>query len=180
MLLAGILLKLGGCSIYRFLTYHIFSLRLHYIVFSFLLLGIIIASLICCFQSDIKRLIAYSSVVHITRVGLGLVTSLFLGFKSGLLIIVMHGFSSPLIFFMVGEIYDLARTRLILLIRGLYFASPLLFWSIFIIFFLTTPVPPMLSFLGEIMLFTSVLSISLKVLLLVFLYVFFAVLFNLY
>lgn len=180
MLLAGVLLKLGGLSLYRFLTYYNFGNSLHFLVLSLLFLGIVIASLVCCIQSDIKRLIAYSSVVHITSVGVGLLTCLILGFKRGLIIIVIHGISSPLIFYMVGEVYDLLRTRLIVLIRGLYYLSPVIFWSMILIFFLTTPVPPIFSFLGEIILFTSLLSISTKVCSLIFLYVFFAVVFNLY
>lgn len=180
MLLAGVLLKLGGSTIYRFFTYYSFGMSLFSVILSLLFLGMVLSSFVCCFQSDIKRLIAYSSVVHITRVGAGLLTSRFLGFKRGLIIIFMHGFSSPLIFFIVGEVYELIGTRLLLLIRGFYFLSPIMFWGIVITFFLTTPVPPVLAFLGEVILFTSLISVSYKVLILSFIYIFLAVVFNLY
>lgn len=180
ILLAGVLLKLGGCGVYRFLFYSDFSLSLYYLVFSLLFVGIVASSFVCCIQSDIKRLIAYSSVVHITSVGLALLTGLTMGFKGALIIMVMHGISSPVMFFIVAEVYDLFGSRLILLIRGLYFLRPVIFWGMFLVFFLTVPVPPAFSFLGEVILFISVLSLTSKAFLFSFLYIFSAVLFNLF
>jgi len=180
ILLAGILLKLGGSAFYRFVSFYNFGFVLSCSVMSFLFWGMCLSSLICCLQSDMKRLIAYSSVVHMTRVGAGLVTCLLIGFKSGLVIMFIHGLSSPLMFFIVGEIYELLGTRLLLLIRGLYFLTPIIFWGIVMTFFLSIPVPPVLGFLAEVLLFIRLISISTKVLLFSFVYVFFAVVFNLY
>lgn len=180
ILLAGILLKLGGSAFYRFVSFYNFGFVLSGTVLSFLFWGMVLSSLVCCLQSDMKRLIAYSSVVHMTRVGAGLITCLMIGFKRGLIIIFIHGLSSPLMFFIVGEIYDFLGTRLLILIRGLYFLTPVMFWGMVITFFLSMPVPPVLGFLGEIMLFTRLISVSLKVLIFSFLYIFFAVVFNLY
>jgi NADH-quinone oxidoreductase subunit M len=87
----------------------------------------LISSLVCCVQTDIKRLVAYSSVVHITSMGLVLVLIIYLGNKSALIIIFSHGLVSPLLFYLVGELYDSLGTRSILIIRGLYFISPLIF-----------------------------------------------------
>lgn len=180
ILLAGVLLKLGGCGMYRFFTYYNFGIRMYTQVLAILLIGIVVSSLVCCIQSDMKRLVAYSSVVHITSVGVGLLTTLSLGFKRGLIIIVMHGVSSPIMFYIVGEVYEFMSSRLIVLIRGLYFLTPLMFWGITLTFFLTVPVPPVLGFLGEVILFTSLLSLTIKALLVSFVYIFLGVVFNLY
>jgi NADH:ubiquinone oxidoreductase subunit 4 (subunit M) len=128
ILLAGILLKLGGCGIYRFFYFipSQYSSLLRVLIWV-VLIGAIISSLVCCIQSDIKRLIAYSSVVHITSVALVLLFSITISYKRALIIIIMHGISSPLLFFTVGELYDKLGTRSILLIRGLYLFSPVLF-----------------------------------------------------
>jgi len=165
---------------YRFFTYYNFGIRMYTQVLAILLIGIVVSSLVCCIQSDMKRLVAYSSVVHITSVGVGLLTTLSLGFKRGLIIIVMHGVSSPIMFYIVGEVYEFMSSRLIVLIRGLYFLTPLMFWGITLTFFLTVPVPPVLGFLGEVILFTSLLSLTIKALLVSFVYIFLGVVFNLY
>jgi len=93
----------------------------------FLLVGIIVSSVVTCIQSDIKRLVAYSSVVHITSVSVGLLLSLFLGYKRALIIMFIHGISSPILFFVVGELYELMGTRSLVFIRGLYLLFPTLF-----------------------------------------------------
>ena len=181
ILLAGILLKLGGCAIYRFL-YLIpsqYSSLLRVLTWV-ILTGAIISSLVCCIQSDIKRLIAYSSVVHITSVGLVLLLSITISYKRALIIMIMHGVSSPLLFYTVGELYDKLGTRSILLIRGLYLFSPVLFWSIVISFFLGVPVPPSFGFIGEVILFTSLIYLDSLFIVVSFIYIFIAVVFNLY
>jgi formate hydrogenlyase subunit 3/multisubunit Na+/H+ antiporter MnhD subunit len=71
-------------------------------------------------------------------------------------------------------------TRSILLIRGLYLFSPVLFWSIVISFFLGVPVPPSLGFIGEIILFTSLIYLDSFFIVVSFTYIFIAVVFNLY
>ena len=181
ILLAGILLKLGGCGIYRFLmTFSSFSPYFSSIFLWILLFGMLISSLVCCVQTDIKRLVAYSSVVHITSMGLVLVLIIYLGNKSALIIIFSHGLVSPLLFYLVGELYDSLGTRSILIIRGLYFISPLIFWVMVMSFFLRVPVPPSLPFLGEVMFFISLLYLRSSTYLLFFVYIFLAVLFNLF
>jgi NADH-ubiquinone oxidoreductase chain 4 len=75
IILAGIILKLGGFGIYRVLIL-IFKNNLEYNFYfiSLCLIGILILSIVCFFQSDLKILIAYSSVVHIGLVIIGFLT----------------------------------------------------------------------------------------------------------
>ena len=164
MILAGLLLKLGGCGLYRFVTLmpSLFS-GLNSALTSYLLLGMVLSGLICSLQSDLKRLVAYSSVVHITSVGLLYLLDRSLGLSASLILIVLHGISSPLIFYMVGEIYELTSTRLLLIVRSIKFYYPVLYLCMVGCFYLTVPVPPALSFLGEVYLFTRVIKYGLAV-----------------
>jgi NADH-ubiquinone oxidoreductase chain 4 len=75
IILAGVTLKLGGFGIYHVLIL-VFKINLifNYYFISLSLLGILILSLLCFFQRDLKILIAYSSVVHISLVIIGLLT----------------------------------------------------------------------------------------------------------
>lgn len=180
MILAGLLLKLGGCGLYRF-RIAIPSLRLDLspYFFSYLILSIVVSSVITSVQSDLKRLIAYSSVVHITRVGLLFLLGNKLALRAALILIVIHGISSPLIFYIVGEVYQNIHTRSLLLIRSLKVYFPLLYFRIIVVFFLTVPVPPSLTFLGEIFLFVSLLKHGWVLAIFGGLYLFMAIIFNL-
>jgi NADH-ubiquinone oxidoreductase chain 4 len=75
MILAGIILKLGGFGIFRVLILIFkFNLMFNFYLISLCLVGILLLSVICFFQSDLKILIAYSSVIHIGLVIIGFLT----------------------------------------------------------------------------------------------------------
>lgn len=180
MILAGLLLKLGGAGLNRFSSViPSLSADASSSCLSYLLVSIVVVSVITCTQNDLKRLIAYSSVVHMTRVGLLFVLRDKVGLTSALILIVMHGISSPLIFFMVGELYRRSQTRSLLLIRSMKLFFPVLYFTIIVVFFLTVPVPPALTFLAEVVLFVSILKYGSFTFILSGLYLFLAIIFNL-
>ncbi len=180
MILAGLLLKLGGCGLYRFSLFipGLFS-PLTYFFLSFLIISMVISGVICCAQSDLKRLIAYSSVVHMTAVGVLFLLDSSSALSSSLILIVLHGVSSPLMFFIVGHIYTSFGTRLLVNIRSLKSFYPVLYLGIIVGFYLTVPVPPSLAFLGEVYLFGSLLKFGSIAAFLSGLYLFIAIIFNL-
>lgn len=97
MVLAGVLLKLGSYGLLLFLPF----VKLNYILSFYLrisLLGSLISSLICLRQGDLKLLIAYSSVVHMGVVTVGFISGSELGYSSGIMMILIHGLCSPMIF----------------------------------------------------------------------------------
>ena len=75
MILAGIMLKLGGFGLFHVLRLIFkFNINYNFYLISLCLLGILILRVVCFFQRDLKILIAYSSVVHIGLVIIGLLT----------------------------------------------------------------------------------------------------------
>ena len=178
MILAGVLLKLGGVGLLRFLPFlDTLFLRSHF--FSYFIFFFFISSLVCCFQSDFKRLVAYSSVSHMMSIPLLLVSNLSLSVKSILLIIIFHGLSSPVMFILVGLVYSFFGTRQLVITRGLLLLSPLLAFVIVLSFFYTLSAPPYPSFIAEVFFFISVFSVSSLVLIPYLFFIFFSLVYNL-
>ena len=156
-ILAGVLLKIGSCGLLR-LSYYV-SPSLSFLrrgTLSYLLLTTVYRSLLCSIQSDFKRLVAYSSVVHITIILLLFLSISPLSYKTILLLRVFHGFSSPSLFMLVGAYYQMFMTRLILILRGILLATPLLAFLAVLLFTLNVPVPPYPSFFAEVCIFLCV------------------------
>ena len=96
----------------------------------------VLVTLICCFQSDLKRLVAYSSVSHIITIPLIYLRSNLLSVKGLLILIFMHGIRSPLMFMVVGLVYGVYSSRQFMLVRGFLLLRPLVSLMIVLGFFL--------------------------------------------
>ena len=113
MFLAGTLLKLGGIGLVRFIPF--FQRAARDLLLSVRLLGLVVVGCICRFNRDIKVVIAYSSVAHI---GLGLVIFLMMSQIrewAGVLILLTHGFSSSLMFYIAYILYTRSGRRSLIL-----------------------------------------------------------------
>jgi NADH-ubiquinone oxidoreductase chain 4 len=127
MILAGIILKLGGFGIFRVLIIIFkFNLIVNFYLISLCLIGIFILSIICFFQSDLKILIAYSSVVHIGLVIIGFLTLNNWGYCGSLILIVGHGLCSSGLFCLSNICYLRFKSRRIFLNKGLINIFPFL------------------------------------------------------
>lgn len=161
IILAGVLLKLGGYGLLR-----ISSLLL--ICNSFLvpffvrvsMWGAFITRIICLRQTDLKSLIAYSSVGHIGLVIGGIISGQFWGWYGCLVIIIAHGLVSSGLFSIGNITYENTGTRRIYIIKGLLRILPSIsiFWFIFRV--MNIGAPPSINLLGEIILITRILNIS--------------------
>ena len=161
MILAGVLLKIGGCGLIRLcpLFYNqLYSISQFTRVF--FIIGSIISSILCCIQSDFKRLVAYSSVSHITLVFLLILSPTPISSLSLIILIVFHGISSPLLFFGVGLARTILSTREIVLFRGFQILRPLISLYILLSFLIAIPVPPLPSFLAELLVFYRFFNLS--------------------
>lgn len=178
VILAGVLLKLGGVGLIRLSVVVDFSC-LRFILFSYFIIFLVYSSVVCFFQPDFKRLVAYSSVVHIIVLPFLILASSLLSKKTFLLVIVFHGFSRPLLFILVGVLYNLTSTRQLSLIRSLIAVSPLISFLFILCFLFSLPAPPFLSFLSEVLFMVSIFFIRESLVLCFILFSFFSMVYNL-
>lgn len=174
IILAGVLLKLGGYGFYRiFFIFKRLFWRFNIYYIFFILIGAIIASLVCLFQVDLKALIAYSSIAHI---GL-MISSIFnlnsIRINGGLILIIGHGLCSSGLFCLANIIYERIGSRRLLLNKGIINLYPSLRIWWFLLIICNISAPPRINLLGEISLFISLLKFNLYLLFLLFFFSFF-------
>lgn len=153
VILAGVLLKLGTYGIYKFAIPYAPEAMLEFAPFLGVLaiIGIIYAGLICWVQTDIKKLVAYSSVSHLGFCVLGLFAVNAVGVGGSVLYMLSHGFSTGALFLMIGMMYERYHTRSMKEVAGLGSKMPV--WSSFMVFFVMASVglPGLNGFVSEIM-----------------------------
>jgi len=151
VILAGILLKLGTYGFLRF-SMPLFPYATNYftpLVYTFACIAIVYTSLTAIRQTDLKRIIAYSSVAHMNLVMVGLFTLNSQGVEGAILQQLSHGLVSGALFLCIGVIYDRHHTRLIKYYGGLAHTMPL--YIIIFLFFTMANIalPGTSSFVGE-------------------------------
>lgn len=178
IILAGVLLKLGGVGLIRFSTVYS-SLLLNYYMLSYFILFLLFVTVVCAFQSDFKRLVAYSSVSHMITIPFIVLASSSMANKGLIIVMLFHGLSSPVMFMLVGVIYRLFNTRQIVFIRGLIVTRPLLSFVMILTFFFTLSAPPFPSFVGEVLFILSSFYLSYYLLYVFLLFAFLSLVYNL-
>nr|YP_009024655.1 NADH dehydrogenase subunit 4 [Lanceolaria lanceolata]AHN13437.1 NADH dehydrogenase subunit 4 [Lanceolaria lanceolata] len=161
MILAGVLLKLGGYGLVRF--FYVLSLVGNLtisVVFCLGLVGGIIASMVCFAQNDVKALVAYSSVGHMSLVLGGIYSNTDWGWLGCLLMMVAHGLCSSGMFFLASETYSCYSTRSLFLVKGGLVLVPGVALCWFLMCAINMAAPPSLNLWGELMLGVSILSYS--------------------
>jgi len=178
VILARVLLKLGGVGLIRLhMLMNTESLKFAFL--SYFMVFILFSSLICCYQSDIKRLIAYSSVAHIIVIPFLVLANNVLALQGLILVMFLHGLSSTLLFMSVGILYRMYSTRQLILIRGLILVSPLFRILIIFTFLFTLSAPPFPSYIAEVFFIYSSYILRSDMLLVVFFFTFFGLVYNL-
>nr|YP_010620936.1 NADH dehydrogenase subunit 4 [Bundoksia longissima]WAX39267.1 NADH dehydrogenase subunit 4 [Bundoksia longissima] len=160
MILAGVLLKLGGYGMLRVFMILITFYKFNYILISISLVGGMIVSLICMRQTDLKSLIAYSSVAHMGMVIGGLMTLNYWGFCGSFILMIAHGLCSSGLFCLVNISYERLSSRSLLINKGLmgFMPSMTMWW--FLLSSCNMAAPPSLNLLGEISLLNSLIGWS--------------------
>ncbi len=151
VLLAGVLIKLGSYGLIRFTLPLLPSACIYYtpLVYTLGVLAIIYASFTTLRQTDLKRIIAYSSVSHMGVVSLAIFTFSVIGLEGSIFLQISHGLVSSALFIVVTILYDRHHTRLVKYYRGVAITMPL-FATIFLIFTLANiAVPLSCNFIGE-------------------------------
>nr|AXA45408.1 NADH dehydrogenase subunit 4 [Otitoma sp. MNHN IM 2013-9848] len=161
MVLAAILLKLGGYGILRFYQYFNFiSSQMTVIIFSLAIWGGVLTSIICFRQVDLKSLIAYSSIGHMSLMLAGAFSNSSWGWSGALILMLSHGFCSSALFALANYTYEKTHTRSLFMSKGMLMLLPVLamWWFLFCI--MNMAAPPSINLLGEIMIFPSTIFSS--------------------
>nr|YP_009572118.1 NADH dehydrogenase subunit 4 [Johnius borneensis]QBI38042.1 NADH dehydrogenase subunit 4 [Johnius borneensis] len=161
MILAAILLKLGGYGMMRILSVlEPLTNELSYPFIIFALWGVIMTGLICLRQTDLKSLIAYSSVGHMGLVVGGILIQTPWGFTGALILMIAHGLTSSALFCLANTNYERTHSRTMILARGLQVALPLMATWWFFTSLANLALPPLPNLMGELMIITSLFNWS--------------------
>ena len=162
VVLAGILLKLGSYGFIRFSLPLLPEASLYFtpFVYTLSILGVIFTSLTAIRQTDLKRIVAYTSVAHMNLVMIGVFSFNIVGLEGAILQSLSHGFVSSALFLIIGVVYDRHHTRMVSYYAGLAHTMPI-FTIIFLIFTMANiALPGTSSFVGEFLLLAGAFKVS--------------------
>ena len=162
VILAGVLLKMGGYGFIRFSVGMLPEATELFIPFIMTLsiIAVIYTSLVALAQTDIKKLIAYSSVAHMGIVTIGIFLVNQQGLEGAMMQMISHGLVSAALFLCVGVIYDRMHTREIEFYGGLVQRMPL-YATVFMIFMLgSVGLPGTSGFVGEFLVIVGAFKVS--------------------
>nr|YP_003540692.1 NADH dehydrogenase subunit 4 [Eophreatoicus sp. 14 FK-2009]ACN72770.1 NADH dehydrogenase subunit 4 [Eophreatoicus karrkkanj] len=181
MVLAGVLLKLGGYGMMRLSSKIMHELtKLNWTLMTWSLIGGSLVSIACLRQTDMKSLIALSSVAHMAMVAGSIITLKMWGNNGAMFIMMGHGFCSSALFYIANLSYERTHSRSLTLNKGMQTLAPTLTLWWFILCAANMAVPPSINLLGELNSIISLLAISKLNTIPISLLVFFAASYSLY
>ncbi|HWC32848.1 MAG TPA: NADH-quinone oxidoreductase subunit M, partial [Actinomycetota bacterium] len=151
VILAGVLLKIGAYGLIRF-NLTLFPEASRYFrtfVLVLAVIGIVYGAVVALIQSDVKRLVAYSSVSHLGFVVLGIFAGTLEGMSGGVIQMVNHGLSTGALFLLVGMLYERTHTREIARMGGLASQTPALAGFFLVVALSSLALPGLNGFVGE-------------------------------
>nr|BAX03860.1 NADH dehydrogenase subunit 4 [Nandus nandus]BBU26004.1 NADH dehydrogenase subunit 4 [Nandus nandus] len=161
MVLAAVLLKLGGYGMMRMMTMlEPLTKQMSYPFIILALWGVVMTSSICLRQTDLKSLIAYSSVSHMGLVVGGILTQTPWGFSGALILMIAHGLTSSALFCLANTNYERTHSRTMVLTRGLQTILPLMTAWWFIASLANLALPPLPNLMGELKIIVSLFNWS--------------------
>nr|YP_010393173.1 NADH dehydrogenase subunit 4 [Teredothyra matocotana]UPX89335.1 NADH dehydrogenase subunit 4 [Teredothyra matocotana] len=165
MILSGVLLKLGGFGLYRIMWLMNIksSISGQFLVSILICVGLVggcLANVYCLCQSDLKAMVAYSSIGHMGLCVCGILSGLSMGYAGAACMMFSHGLCSPILFALAGSLHDWSDSRSIGVNKGLNSLLPTfsLFWGM--AWFINMGIPISLNFMAEWMLISSIGAIS--------------------
>jgi NADH-quinone oxidoreductase subunit M len=162
VLLAGILLKTGGYGLIRFVVLLFPDAAVQIMPLAMVLgvVGILYGAWLSLVQTDLKRLIAYSSVSHLGFVLLGVFSGSTLGIEGAVMQMVAHGLSTGALFAIAGSLQDNLHTRDMRRMGGLWGVLPHLSATGLFFAFASLGLPGMANFVGEFLVLLAVWHVS--------------------
>ena len=153
VILAGVLLKMGTYGLLRFGVY-LFpeaAVWARPLFLTLAVIGILWGAVAATMQTDLKRLVAYSSVAHLGFIVLGTFAFTTVALTGSVMQNVSHGVSTGALFLMVGMIYERRHTREISKLKGLQKAAPVFAAAFMVVMLSSIGVPGLNGFVGEFM-----------------------------
>nr|YP_010173009.1 NADH dehydrogenase subunit 4 [Pentanemus quinquarius]QSH90835.1 NADH dehydrogenase subunit 4 [Pentanemus quinquarius] len=162
MVLAAVLLKLGGYGMIRMMMMLTEPLdkELSYPFIIFALWGIVMTGSICLRQTDLKSLIAYSSVSHMGLVAGGILIQTPWGLTGAIILMIAHGLTSSALFCLANTNYERTHSRTMILARGLQMVLPLMTAWWLISSLANLALPPLPNLMGELLIIVSLFNWS--------------------
>lgn len=163
IILASVLLKLGSYGLIRATSINSeFNKNLEWIIISYSLWTALAIRIICFIQTDLKTIIAYSSVVHITLVFASITLNKIKSIIASIYIMIGHGICSAGLFYIANIVYKNSKSRRIIVNKRIFSITPT---AIIIWFFMcigNSPIPPSINIIGEFFSFKSIVNWSLN------------------
>jgi NADH-quinone oxidoreductase subunit M len=162
VLLAGVLLKVGAYGLIRFNLLLFPEAAKYFAPFISILavIGIIYGAVVALIQTDIKRLVAYSSVSHMGFIVLGIFAFTNQGVTGGVLQMVNHGLSTGALFLLVGMVYERTHTRDLGKMGGLAVIMPWLTGAFLFAVFSSVGLPGLNNFVGEFLVIVGSFAVN--------------------
>jgi NADH-quinone oxidoreductase subunit M len=151
VILAGVLLKLGSYGLLRFGVY-LFpeaTLWARPVLLTLGVIGILYGAVVATMQTDLKRLVAYSSVAHMGFIVIGVAAITAESLGGSVIQMVNHGVSTGALFLLVGMIYERRHTREIAALSGLQKSAPVLAGIFMLVMLSSVGLPGLNGFVGE-------------------------------
>jgi NADH-ubiquinone oxidoreductase chain 4 len=157
VILAGILLKLGAYGFLRF-SIPLFpkaSLFFSPLVYTLCFIAVLYAALTTLRQTDLKKIIAYSSIGHMNVGIVGLFSFDMISVSGSVILMIAHGIVSPALFISIGVLYDRFKTRLCRYYSGSALWMPLFSTMLFLFSLANLSLPSTINFVGEFLVFVG-------------------------
>ncbi len=160
MLLAGILLKMGGYGLYKICAgfFPVILSELGIVILILASVNIVGGAIACLVQDDMKKMIAYSSVSHMGFVLLGLISLTSAGFSGGIFQMFSHGLISAALFMLVGTLYERTHTRQLADYGGMTKYMPKCYYLFILGVMANLALPALSGFVGESLVFYGAFS----------------------
>jgi proton-translocating NADH-quinone oxidoreductase chain M len=161
VLLAGVLLKLGGIGFIRFMIPALpaFTASVFPLVSCMCLVSFLFSTLSTIRQIDLKKIVAYSSIAHMSVVTLAIFSQSEFSAYSSTFMMVAHGLVSPGLFLLVGLLYDRAHTKFLLYFTGLGAHMPVFSIFFFLLTLANLSFPLFPNFIAEVLCLASVFAV---------------------
>jgi NADH-quinone oxidoreductase subunit M len=162
VILAGVLLKMGAYGFLRFSVPMLPVASAHFapLIYTLSVVAVVYASLVALAQTDMKKLIAYSSIAHMGVVTIGIFTFDVQGIQGALFQMLSHGVVSAALFLCVGVVYDRMHTREIARYGGLGDRMPAYALTFMVFTMASVGLPGTAGFVGEFLVIVGSFQIS--------------------